>query len=121
MRASAPPASGKRASPRHRASSLEISPAAAALIHRMITRVCGIEGIRVTPGPSESMNGAGPPVGIVVTPASGPLGDDRTVLKDGIAVFVDSKLAGALEGKLLDFVPVGSDQLRFTLTERSKL
>lgn len=97
---------------------LEISPPAAELIRTMIDTLAGIEGIRVTLGPSDSPNGNAASAGVIIAPAAGPIGDDKTLLDDGITVFVDPDVAPLLEDKLLDVTPTGADQLRFTLTDQ---
>ena len=99
---------------------LEISHSAAGLIREMIDTLSGISGVRVALGPSESMNGTGPQLGVIIAPAPGPVGEDRTLVEDGIRVFVDPELAPLLDDKILDLVPAGADRVRFTLTARSQ-
>jgi Fe-S cluster assembly iron-binding protein IscA len=55
----------------------------------------------------------------VIAPAEGPLDQDETIVDDGVAVFVDPTLAPLLEDKLLDIVPAGSEEVQFTLIDRS--
>ena len=86
----------------------------------MVDNVAAIEGIRVKLCPSESANGAGPQMSMMIAPAAGPVDEDETIVEDGIAVFVDPGIAPLLVDKLLDLVPAGSEQVRFTLTDRSQ-
>jgi Fe-S cluster assembly iron-binding protein IscA len=86
----------------------------------MVDNVTAIEGVRVALLPSESTNGAAPQVNLMIAPAAGPLENDETIVEDGVAVFVDPDIAPLLEDKLLDLIPVGAEQVRITLTERSQ-
>jgi Fe-S cluster assembly iron-binding protein IscA len=97
---------------------LEITSSAAELIREMIDSVTGVEGIRVTHGSPSSTNGDIPNLTVVIAPAAGPLDEDQTLVKDGVAVFVDPDIAPLLVDKRLDVVPTGDDQVRFTLTEQ---
>ena len=97
---------------------LEISPTAAEVIRTMIEPSIGIDGVRVALGPSDSPNGNAPSIGVVITPASGPIGDDQTVTSDGMTVFVDPEAAALVEDKILDVAPAGPDRLKLTLTDQ---
>jgi hypothetical protein len=96
----------------------EISPSAAEVIRRMTCAVPGVEGVRIAQAPAASSNGSAPQICVVVAPAAGPLDDDRTLMEDGVAVFVDCAIAAMLDDKRLEVVPAGADQLQFTLTDQ---
>lgn len=78
------------------------SRSAAGIIHRMVDTLTGIEGIRVTLGPSESTNGNAAGAIVISAPAAGPGGHDQTLLLDGVAVFTDPDIARLLKDKLLE-------------------
>ena len=67
-----------------------------------------------------SSNGDGPSRKLVIALASGPAEGDRTLLRGGVAVFVESELAPLLDDKLLDVADTGTDELRFTLAEQGR-
>jgi Fe-S cluster assembly iron-binding protein IscA len=97
---------------------LEISPAAVDMLRAIIDPAIGIEGIRVALGPSDSPNGNGPSVGVVIAPARGPTGGDQTVNQDGVAVFVDPEAAPLVEDKVLDVAPAGPDRIQLTFIDQ---
>lgn len=99
---------------------LEITPSAAEVIRQMIDNVAAVNGIRVAQGPSQSTNGDAPQLHVTIAPAAGPLEEDEMIVEDGIAVFVDPDIAPMLDDKLLDLIPVGSEQVQFTLTDQQQ-
>jgi Fe-S cluster assembly iron-binding protein IscA len=86
----------------------------------MIDNVAAVNGIRVAQGPSQSTNGDAPQLHVTIAPAAGPLEEDEMIVEDGIAVFVDPDIAPMLDDKLLDLIPVGSEQVQFTLTDQQQ-
>ncbi len=74
----------------------------AGIIRRMVETLTGIEGIRVTLGPSEPTNGNAVGAIVISAPAAGPSGHDQTRLLDGVAVFTDPDIARLLKDKLLE-------------------